>query len=165
MLILNESECATGLYDWSTSLPLIWELTFSQWSETNLHASEQSPSLILGAMSERSNFILSGRYLIGMGGKFRLVFLFLLYFTNKAFFRIFYGDSLKLHQFSLSWEFYLVDEIQYVKPQVWIYQIMNEYLQYMSSGSSYFCIDWSRPRILHVRFGGNWFHQACLDMW
>ena len=52
MLILNESECATGLYDYPKSITLIQELPFAQWRATNLHASEHSPSLILGTMSE-----------------------------------------------------------------------------------------------------------------
>ena len=65
MLILYESECATGLYDWSKSIPLIWELPFSQWRATNFHASEQSPSLILGAISDHGNFLIQGGNWLG----------------------------------------------------------------------------------------------------
>ena len=38
-------------------------------------------------MSKRSNFVPSGRYLIGMGSEIRLIFLFLSYFKNKACFK------------------------------------------------------------------------------
>ena len=123
MLILNESACATGLYDWSKSIPLIWELPFAKWSATNFHASEQSPSLILGAMNERRNFVPSGRDFIGMGSERRLTFFFLSYWTKGYFSRIVYEDRLKLHQYSLVWGFSLGDEIQDVKPQVLIDQI------------------------------------------
>ena len=64
MLIINESACATGLYDRSKPINLIWELPFEQWSETHLHASDQSPYLIIWAMSERGTFFTSGRDLL-----------------------------------------------------------------------------------------------------
>ena len=58
----------------------------SQWLATNSHASEDSPSLILRAMSEWRNCVPSRRDLIGMGTERRLTFLFLSYFTNKTSF-------------------------------------------------------------------------------
>ena len=95
MLILKESACAIGLQDWSKSIPWIWELSFAKWRETNFHSSEQSPSLILGSMSEHSTFSSSGMYLIGFGDKIRLTYLFLSYCTNKAYFRHFLWWSFK----------------------------------------------------------------------
>ena len=89
MLILNNSACAITLYDWSKSIPMIWEFPFAQWHATNLHASEQSPYLILGAMSERRNFFPPGRDFIGMGAKRRLTFLFMSYWTKRASFQNF----------------------------------------------------------------------------
>ena len=85
--ILNESACATGLYDWSKSIPLIWELPFTKFRATNFHASEQSPSLILGWMSERTTFVSSGRGFIVMGAEIRPTFLFLSYWTNRYSFQ------------------------------------------------------------------------------
>ena len=41
---------------------------------TNFHASENSPFLILGAMSELRTFVPSGRDFIGMGPERRLTF-------------------------------------------------------------------------------------------
>ena len=87
MLILNDSACAIVMYDWSKSIPLIWELPFSQWHATNFHASEQSPYLILGAMSEWRTFVPSGRDFIGMGAERRLTFLFFSYWTKLASFQ------------------------------------------------------------------------------
>ena len=81
-LILNGSACATGLYDWSKSIPLIWELPFAQWRAKHFHASEQSPYLILGAMSNWGTFFPSGRDLIGMVDERRLTFMFFSYWTN-----------------------------------------------------------------------------------
>ena len=60
MLIMNESACATGLYDLSISIPLIQKLPLAQWRATNFRASEQSPSLIRGEMSEWRTFVPSG---------------------------------------------------------------------------------------------------------
>ena len=84
MFIMNESAFNTGLYDWSKSIPLILELPFVQWHATNFYASEQSPSLILGEMSEGRNFVPSGRDFIGMGSERRLTFSFLSYLTKRA---------------------------------------------------------------------------------
>ena len=95
-MILNESACATGLYDWSKSIPLIWELPFAQCRATNFHASEQSPSLILGAMSERRTFFPSGRDLIGMQAERRLTFMFLSYWKNRASLQNFLWGPFKL---------------------------------------------------------------------
>ena len=86
MLILNGSACATKLYDWSKPIPLIWELPFSQWCAKTFHASEQSDSLILGAISEQRTFVPSEIYLIGMGSERRMIFFILSYCTNKASF-------------------------------------------------------------------------------
>ena len=61
---------------------------FAQWRATNFRASEQLPSVILGAMSEYSTFVPSGKYLIGLGAEIRLKFLFWSYFTNKASFML-----------------------------------------------------------------------------
>ena len=72
ILVLNESACATGLYDLSKSTILILELPFSQWLATNSHTSEHSPSLMIGAMSEQGYFVTSGMDLIGMESKIRL---------------------------------------------------------------------------------------------
>ena len=79
MLILNESACATELYDLSKPIPLTQELPFVQWRAKKFHASEQSPSLVIGAMSEQRTFVPLGRDLIGMGSERRLTFLFLSY--------------------------------------------------------------------------------------
>ena len=56
----------------------------SQWRATNFHASEQSPYLIIGAMSECRTFVPSGSILIGMGSERRLTCLFLSYFTDRT---------------------------------------------------------------------------------
>ena len=87
MLILNDSACATGLYDWSKSITLIWELPFLQWRAKNFHALEQSHSLIIVAMIQHRNFVPSGRNLIGIGSKRRLPFLFLSYWKNRDSFQ------------------------------------------------------------------------------
>ena len=72
MLILNESACATGLYDRSKSIPLIWELPFAQWRAEDFYAPEKSPSLILVAMSERMTSFPLGRDFIGTGAERRI---------------------------------------------------------------------------------------------
>ena len=70
---------------------------------------------------------------------------FLSYCKNKEFYIIVSEESWKLHQCSLEWYISLGDKIQYVKPQVWLDQIWTKSLQYLFSGISYFCIDWSWP--------------------
>ena len=55
----------------------------------NLHASEHSPTLILGAMGEWRTFVQSGRDLVDMVSETRLTFLFLSYFKNKYSFHNF----------------------------------------------------------------------------
>ena len=66
---------------------------------------------------------------------------FLSYWKIKIISIIVSDNHLNLHQCYLVWEVYLVDLIQYVKPQVSLDQICNEYLRYQLYGSSYFCID------------------------
>ena len=56
-----------------------------QWQAKNLHAPTQPPYLILVTMSEKKNFVPSGRDLIGVGAEIRLTFLFLSYFTKNYY--------------------------------------------------------------------------------
>ena len=63
-------------------------------------------------------FVPSGGYLIEMGTKRSLTFLFLSYFTSKDFSGIFSEDLINHHQFYLVWEVSLVDEFKDVKLQV-----------------------------------------------
>ena len=91
ILILNKSACATGLYDWSKSIPLIWELPFSQWRATNFHALEQSPYLIIGALSEQRTFFPSGRDLIGVGAEIRLTVFIVILNKMSSFYYCLWG--------------------------------------------------------------------------
>ena len=68
------------------STPWIWKLSFAQWRAKYFHSSEHPHYLILGAMSERNNFVTQDRDLIDTGAKRILTFFFLSYFMNKASF-------------------------------------------------------------------------------
>ena len=60
----------------------------------------------------------------------KLKYLFLPYYTNKySFYNFLWGPLLDIHQCSLWWGVSMVDKLQYVKPQVWIDQIWNKFLQ------------------------------------
>ena len=68
----------------------------------------------------------------------------------KLLSRIFSEDPLNIHKCYLGWVVSMGDILQDVKSQVWLDQIWNKYLQYMSSGRSSLCIDLSWPCIFHV---------------
>ena len=92
-------------------------------------------------MSEWRTFFTSGKYLIGMGAKRRLKTFSCHISHIELLFIIVSDDPLKLHQCSLELEVYLGYELQYVKPQILLYQIWNKSTQDMLSGRSSFCID------------------------
>ena len=104
MSIHNESACATGLYDWSKLIPLILELSFAQWHATTF------PCIITVALLNTSSnewteeFFPSGRNLIGMGAERGLTFLFLLYWTKRAYLQNYLWGPLNSHQYYLVWE-------------------------------------------------------------
>ena len=72
---------------------------------------------------------------------------------------------LNLHQFSLGLKVFLGDKLQYFKPQIWLNQIWNKFLQYIFSGRSSLCIDWYLPWIFHVDFDIGWVHKAHIELW
>ena len=69
-------------------------------------------------MSDRSNFVPGGRYLIGMVYARSLEGCSCDISHIKLLSIIVYKDPLNLHQCSLGWEVSLGDELQYVKPKV-----------------------------------------------
>ena len=74
-------------------------------------------------MIERRTFVPSGRDFIGVGAERRLTFYFFHIEQKGLLSRIVFEDRLKHHQYSLAWEISLGDELQDVKPQVWLDQI------------------------------------------
>ena len=111
------------------------------------------------------NFCSFREGLIGMGSEISLTLLFLSNWTKRASFQNCIWGRLKFHQYYLVWDVSLRDELQYVKPQVWIDQIWSKYLQDLLFGRYYFCIDWYLSWILSVEFDDDWVHQVHLDLW
>ena len=101
-------------------------------------------------MSERMNFIPSGRDFIGVVSERMMTFFSCCISQIKLLSRIVSEDLLKLHQFSLVWDIYLGDTLHYVKPQVWIDKIWSEYLQYLFSGRDFSRFDQVRPMVSHL---------------
>ena len=141
-----------------------WTVWLIKINTFNIHASEQSPSLILGATSERRTFFPSGRDFIGMGAERRLTFYSCHIEQKELLSRIFSEDCLNLHQYSLVWEVSLGDELQDVKPQVWLDQIWSESLQDLFFVLSSLYINWSWSWIYNVELYENLFHQVHLDL-
>ena len=100
------------------------------------------------------------------GGSWKKANIFVLVILKKGLVsKKFSEKRLNLHQYSLVWEVSLGDELQYVKPQVWLDQIWSESLQDILFVSSSFFIKWSWYWIYPVDFDDNLFHQVHLELW
>ena len=131
-----------------------------------IHASEQSPSLILGAMSELRNFFTLGKGLIEVGAERRQTFMFFSYLTiRSSLHNCLWGPLKPSPIFFGVGGGYLEHELQDVKLQVWLDQIWSESLQDLFFVSSSFCIDWYWSWIFPVEFDYDLVHQIHLELW
>ena len=125
----------------------IWKVKYK-----NLHASEQSHSLIPGAMIQLRTFVPSGRYLIGMEYERRLKLFSLLYLKNRYSLKNCAEDLLESLQCYWVSSDFLEDDILYDRQQVRLDKIWPEFIEDLYDGRFYFYISWFKPCICH----GTW---------
>ena len=110
----------------------IWTVAYKK-----IHALEQSHSSIIGAISERTTFVPSGRYLICMVAKRRLFLKLLLYCTNKYSLQNYLWGPLRASTMFF-WVRSFSEIFQNVKQNVWLDKIWTKSIKYLYSGRSSF---------------------------